>query len=247
MKIQATTNYSIFRPFPGNRAIKEIHVRRLIASIQNDNDLASHPIIVDMDYRVVDGQHRLEAAKRLKVPIFYIINKKATADQIIKNNDCKLSWTLPDKFNYWIQYGNDDYVQLKRIANDLGMTLDVILLYNESDRKDAIKGLLKNKIDDKKLTELMVIKEFWDINNQRVKSPIKFNRSACTIFKHFFSFNCVDPHELLERFKMCSKIFRPTNREDGIMQLCDIYNYKLRSSKIGMSVVRGQTVVTRMG
>lgn len=247
MKIQATTNYSIFRQFPGNRAIKEIHVKRLVASIQNDNDLASHPIIVDTQYRVVDGQHRLEAAKRLKVPIFYIINEKATADQIIKNNDCKLSWTLPDKFNYWIQYGNDDYVQLKRIANDLGMTLDVILLYNESDRKDAIKGLLKNKIDDKKLTELMIIKEFWDINNQRVKSPIKFNRSACTIFKHFFSFNCVDPHELLERFKMCSKVFRPTNREDGIMQLCDIYNYKLRSSKIGMSVVRGQTVVTQIG
>ena len=61
--VYKTTDYGQFKNIEGNRGINLKHVNTLVTSI-TEKDLQI-PIIVDQNMRVVDGQHRLEAYKKL--------------------------------------------------------------------------------------------------------------------------------------------------------------------------------------
>lgn len=71
-QILKTSSYTRFNSMRGNRKVSERHVRSLVNSISNRNLLAANPILVDEAMNVIDGQHRLEAARKLNTPIYYI-------------------------------------------------------------------------------------------------------------------------------------------------------------------------------
>ena len=77
--IYKTTDYSQFKFLPGNRKIAG---NILIESILEKNKLATHPIVVSKDMFVIDGQHRLDAASSLGIPIYYIIDEDFEPDDI---------------------------------------------------------------------------------------------------------------------------------------------------------------------
>ena len=52
---------------PENRAINQRQVERLMDSIKKHGFIESIPILVDPNGYVIDGQHRLEACKRLSI------------------------------------------------------------------------------------------------------------------------------------------------------------------------------------
>ena len=68
-----TNDYNTFKVMPGNRPVNKLHVRRLSQSMEEKHLMS--PILVNEKMQVIDGQHRLEAQKSLKLPVFYIINK----------------------------------------------------------------------------------------------------------------------------------------------------------------------------
>lgn len=70
-QIYKTKDYDMFTPLPGNRKLNLNHVSRLMLSFQRKYLVV--PIIVNNDYMVVDGQHRLAAAKNLRYDVYYII------------------------------------------------------------------------------------------------------------------------------------------------------------------------------
>lgn len=71
-RIYSTTNYDMFKYRKDNRPIKESNVLSKIESIRKMG--LRQPICVDNMFRVTDGQHRLEACKRLKIEVRYIID-----------------------------------------------------------------------------------------------------------------------------------------------------------------------------
>jgi hypothetical protein len=114
--MESTTNYSMFKEFSSNREIDEKHVRKLVREIQNRNLLAVNPILVDHNMHVVDGQHRLEAAKVLGVPIFYIVGD-VRRDDISKINSNQKNWGLMDYLNYYTIEGKKAYLQISNLIN----------------------------------------------------------------------------------------------------------------------------------
>lgn len=114
--MQNTTDYSMFKDFSSNREIDEKHVRKLVAAIEKRNLLSVNPILVDKEFRVIDGQHRLEAAKILKVSIFYIVGD-VRRDDISRINSNQKNWSQMDYINYWTIEGKKDYVRLSSLIN----------------------------------------------------------------------------------------------------------------------------------
>ncbi len=85
--IKKTKNYEMFTFREDNREkIDQSHVQRLVFSIEKRNLLELRPIIVNEKFEVIDGQHRLMAAKFLDVEIFYQQEKKLDAKDIITMN-----------------------------------------------------------------------------------------------------------------------------------------------------------------
>lgn len=111
--IYHTTDYDIFKKIAKNRVVSDFSVRRLVAAIQRKNLLHVRPIDVTTDMEVIDGQHRLLAARELGVPVYYKIGQQLSAEDIAILNAAQKNWAPTDYLHSWAVEGLPAYVTLK--------------------------------------------------------------------------------------------------------------------------------------
>jgi len=130
-KVESSNDYERFVFKKGNRPVRR-RVVSLISAIEKHNQLAEYPILVseraDGKLEIGDGQHRFEAAKALKVPVFYIRSRqRLTIEQIAAANQLQKSWSLLDWMESWIGRGNMEYQRLKEFCDTFHMPVTVAL------------------------------------------------------------------------------------------------------------------------
>lgn len=125
--MKKTTNYGQFKFAGENRNIDEAHVRKLKRSIEVENLLEFAPIIVDDKLTVIDGQHRLQAAKELDVPIYYVVHKGGDFVSMTTLNTASKNWTLLDFANAYAAKGNESYEYVLKICEELKINVSVAL------------------------------------------------------------------------------------------------------------------------
>ena len=132
----------MFNKLRGNRAVNELHVRRLVEAIK-EKDLQI-PIIVDHDMNVLDGQHRLDAYKIVGNPITYIIKDKFELQDVRNVNSVNRKWTLTEYLMSYCKLGKKDYQLLEwfhrtyefGIAECVAMLNGNCLLYTSPSPRD---------------------------------------------------------------------------------------------------------------
>lgn len=110
-KIYETTRYDIFSFIGGNRDLHEGKVNKLAGEIKANGLLM--PIMVNGKYEVIDGQHRLMACKKIKVPVQYFIRVNATVETAANVNMAGSNWSSEDWINKYAEEGLPDYVVLR--------------------------------------------------------------------------------------------------------------------------------------
>ncbi len=127
-QIQKTLDYSIFKRMEGNRHLDRYHLKKLTAAIKSDNQLDVHPIIVNKDFHVIDGQHRLEAAKSLGLEIFFIQSETVSDLHVIHGNVNQKSFEVDNYIDYFaIKEKNQVYVRLKHMLSTTGLKPKALL------------------------------------------------------------------------------------------------------------------------
>lgn len=111
-----TSNYSIFKKHPQNRDVVEKMVSRIKASIQAANMLEFRPILVDSEMKVIDGQHRLQAAKELGVEIYYEIKHDASTEDMLLLNQAQTRWSIPDFIEHYANSGKEEYIKFREFS-----------------------------------------------------------------------------------------------------------------------------------
>ncbi len=101
-----------------NRSLRKSHVNKLVLAMTQKNLLKDFPIIISEDAYVLDGQHRLEAAKRLDLPIWYRISNDMVIDDIPLVNSIYLNWSLSDYLNKYLDQNRIDYIKFKRLFDE---------------------------------------------------------------------------------------------------------------------------------
>lgn len=123
MKIQITKNYEMFQKLVSNRSIKKSHLNNLIAAIKEDNQLCLHPIIVNKNFEVIDGQHRLEAAKALDTEIYFIQSETVLNSHLISCNKQQLRFLPENYIQYYAEEKNiPDYQKLLDISKRINLS-----------------------------------------------------------------------------------------------------------------------------
>lgn len=115
--IQSTNQYHLFKQISSNREVNEKHVRKLMEAITKKNMLHLNPVVVNADMEVIDGQHRLEAAKRLKVTIYYIQEANIGRNDIAGMNSNKKLWSMMDFVNFFAVEGNESFKKFSILCN----------------------------------------------------------------------------------------------------------------------------------
>jgi hypothetical protein len=130
-KVESTKDYDRFVFKRGNRPVRR-RVVNLMLAIEKHNQLTEYPILVserdDGKLEIGDGQHRFEAAKALKVPIFYIKSRQPlTIEQIANANQLQKGWSLHDWLDSWIARGNLEYQTLKEFCDTFRLPVTVAI------------------------------------------------------------------------------------------------------------------------
>lgn len=231
MQIAATKDYSRFKVITGNRAVTETHVKKLMASIGRKNLLPYAPILVNEDMEVIDGQHRLEAAKLLNLEVYYLVAEGARVKDVQLLNASQKQWTLEDYADSYATQGYSDYEILRAFYQnqDIPVSIAVWLL-----SKDTWNGghMMKFKEGGFVITALEEayevadrIKIFHEHTTPQVRRSKGFVRAIRTLHRN----EKVDWDRMKEKLEIFThQIPSYQSAKDYLRFLEDIYNFKQR-------------------
>lgn len=149
--IYKTKNYQIFKKHKNNRNINNLHVIDLIESIKKVNNLKHNPLFVNKKMEILDGQHRLEAAKALNLDIYltikgdtgiygensfqyYVANNANDPEDptdlrdIIELNNNNKYWDINNFLQTFIDSGNINYIKFKEFMQNNGIDMATMLI-----------------------------------------------------------------------------------------------------------------------
>lgn len=146
-KVYTTKDYSIFKRLVGNRDIPESRISKIVESIQTIG-WVRNPIIVNENMEVIDGQGRLTALQRLKMPVEYIIAEGAGNKECIYMNMNMVNWKLPDFIKSYAEQGNENYQRLlslmeKYAGGNLDIISTAVYRVSKSKHRDIKQGTLQ--------------------------------------------------------------------------------------------------------
>jgi len=124
LKRGESKDYGKFGMVVGNRVYKESHAAKLSKSIQENNMLGACPIVCiqkGTSLDVIDGQHRLGAAKMLGISVPYIVVDGVTAEDIARLNRDQKGWGSKDYLHHFCVMGETEYLTLRSFIDQTGM------------------------------------------------------------------------------------------------------------------------------
>jgi len=124
VRIKHTNKLEKFTLHPANRKVTQAKVKNMIEEISKNNLLHLNPIIVDKEYRIINGQHRYFAAKALGLTIYYI-QGDVTAKEMLDLNANQKSLVLKDYLDSYVTQGFQEYIKVNEF-----LTKHKIVLYN---------------------------------------------------------------------------------------------------------------------
>lgn len=236
-EIFVTTDYHKFEFVYGNRKLNSNHVRLLIDSINREDLLDKNPIIVNEKMEVIDGQHRLEAARQLRLPIYYVVQDESGLRAVQLLNATKRTWNHRDYLDSYITLDNMDYQILDSFVKKHNVPLGfaMILLGDETyagygARKGTGNSLfarfkrgefkvLNLEKAEKTITQLKVLSNF-------AANPIWGNKEFLRAFEIIqekgYSFD-----EFVKKLQVSGiKIYSRATVKDYLRDFEDILNFK---------------------
>lgn len=125
--ISKTKDYDMFVFRNDNREkINQAHVKRLAQSIKSRNLLELRPITVNDKMEIIDGQHRLLAAKLLGCEVFYQKENKLDPIDIIRMN-VSAPWGMSDYLNYYCKHDFPEYKKLAEFMKKNSLPIKIAL------------------------------------------------------------------------------------------------------------------------
>lgn len=239
-KVYVTTDLDMFHRIDGNRVPNLIHVNRLIDSLRKYG-MKCNPILVNEKMQVIDGQHRLLAAKEVKSKVYFIIIPGSNLSDVHTLNLNQKNWNRKDFMEGYANMGLEPYIKLQNFVknNDDYTFNDCVALCSNmtttcstNARNSRIKHNYKHTIEE----GTWIGKDFnlaqeW-ANKIRMIKPyyIGYNRSCFvgTMITLFSNTN-FDFNEFMHKVRIQpTALIDCANRDQYKTLIEDIYNFKRR-------------------
>lgn len=233
-KILKTNDLNIFSKLVGNRGVTEGRVQGIIESINNIGYMPV-PILVNEKLEVIDGQGRLEACKRLNLPIFFMQKNGIGINECISMNIKMQNWTIYDYVSSWAEQGNGNYTKLLSYAErypDL-TTVEVAMCLSggSSITKNVMRPLREGmyKIDES--DESISCLEFINSVAPKLKDLNGGTNYYIPVLIGLYVFDLIDEDRMLDSIdRHSSSMGGAYNADDALTELQTVYNLRRHHS-----------------
>lgn len=231
-RIQKSFHYDDFKRIKGNRIVNPSHLARLRKSIAKKNLLHLNPIIVNEKMEVIDGQHRLTVCKHLGLPVYYIVGKGLSFNDIVQMNSNVSDWGIGDYLESYCEQGYDDYITVKSFAQKWGLSTSnaiAILTMSGTVTRAGYKAFKEGEFEiiDLKASEKFVerLKEIAPFTTRNTWKDRDFIRALSTAYS-----KGIDADRLLAEIGQSKNpLHRRGNVTEYLRQFEDIYNTNLQN------------------
>lgn len=235
----STKDYSLFKVLKGNRTISPFHIENLKKSIQTRNHLDIYPVIVNEKFEVIDGQHRLEAAKQLGLEVHYALKEGLNYIDAMILNACSDNWELNEYLEGFCKNGLQPYLEFKKLLTDCRLTIRRFEHVCSKDQKNLLKekfkkGEFKVVEDKEKLADICkktesVIK-FLDETLIREQKSFLHKDNFWKALVNFYSIKDVDHDKFMEKLSVKYQSIGPmSGHKDYLTTFLQIYNWKAKA------------------
>jgi hypothetical protein len=230
----------MFNKIKGNRPLDERHVLELMRSFQVKH--MYKPILVTKDLEVIDGQHTLEACRRLdiEVDVDQYLDNGITLTDVQLLNTHNHNWKRMSYLHSNCELGNPSYLRLRefmvnypefQIGTAISIIGDISGAGNTKDFKDGKFEITDIKKSYDNVAKIMEYKQFYKHYNNTW-----FVRTLIGLFRH----------PKFDHERMIKKIaLQPTalvlcaTVKQYKQLLQEIYNYKTRpDDRVDFTVVK---------
>jgi hypothetical protein len=195
-----------------------------------ENLLAHEPIIVNENMGVIDGQHRLMAAKNLSEYIYYTIAPGMGLKHVQLLNGNVKAWSLNDFLLSYIDQGNEDYIAVKDFSNKHNMSLsNSIAMLSISEDSKYLHAPYREfkrghfKIKNQELADDFV--EFYKKVSEYTHENTSKDRDFLRALFHLYRGDEVDIEKFLSKLVFHEHpLYRRANVVDYLRQFEDVYN-----------------------
>lgn len=233
MSKEKTNNYAMFIANDEQRILDHGHIKNIASSIQDHGFRSSKPL---QCYRkngkliVVDGHHRLEAAKLVGSPVFYEVENKDAQETMADVNRLVKRWNTMDYIRLYANRGIEDYQKILYYV-DFGIPAGMaasMMINNSAGSGNAntviAMGAFKAK-DTQHIEKVKSLIERFADANPAAKSRSFIAAISKCIFCEDFDIN-VFSKRMNENIGMLEKT---SNEEQMLIQIESIYNFRSRN------------------
>lgn len=229
-QIQTGTNYKMFQVLKGNRPIVPSKIKNLVKSYEGGLNLFPYcPILINNGNYVIDGQHRLEACKKLKIPVYYMVCPEVSLLQIAQLNAAASRWKTSDFFNCFIETGNKDYTTLQTFTSKYGISINLaiqLLMYGGvsgggQGSEEFKQGLFKLKHYEKAEKLMKAANDYYGVCEDTVLKDRYFIRAVQMLLASSLYIHT----QVIEKLKARKSIItKKENHKEYIYQIEELFN-----------------------
>ncbi|WP_353418213.1 ParB N-terminal domain-containing protein [Staphylococcus delphini] len=190
------------------------------------------PIIVNEYMVVIDGQHRLEHAKKAGVPVEYIIKPGLTEYDIVRMNTTQRPWSLLNYIESYANQGLEQYVSLLNLINQkhAGTSVVISVASDSTSNPTGLNNLVKTgKFEFVNFEQTLNFLKYYERFRKETNTPKK-TKVALALYA-LYRIEGFDEDRLIR--KVIQKKFdddlrvKGYNLTEALKEFIDKYNDKL--------------------
>jgi mRNA-degrading endonuclease RelE of RelBE toxin-antitoxin system len=239
-KLEKTTDYEIFELHQLNRPLHES--KALVESMKRYGFQPSSPIHVTHNgngkYKVKRGHHRLAVAKKLGLPVWYIVDDDPMSIYEWES-DTNTTWSIEDFAHSYANSGSDDCCTLLDFQKKHKLTLGTAaaLVGGESaGSNNKIRKLRSGKFRVGDMTHAHIVAETVDFCRD---CGVAF--AGMSSFVEALSAAIRVPEFDVSAFRqrvhnLPKKMTRRSNKKDYLTEIEDLYNFRAHGKRLPLAI-----------
>ena len=231
-KLEISSNHAAFSPNDEQRPILERHVKHLAQEMGKYGFLPSKPIQCfkrGSRYVVIDGHHRLAAARLLGISFYFVVEPEANAETMASVNANVKTWSMLDYVRMYALRGISDFQNLLRYS-EVGIPAQMAasMLHGHAASSGNVGELIKQgTFKIRQTTDInriyKLIEEFGKTNPVVKHRPFIAALSKSMLTPDF------DFDRFMRRFEESpAMIQKASNEELQLLQVEELYNFRSR-------------------